>query len=223
MDVPMFADRREAGQALAAAVGRGVPGPVTVVGIARGGVPVAAEVADALGAPLDAMVVRKVGHPMQPELALGAVTSDGTFTPSGVDAPEVSGAEFDRLIARAVEGAARMEALLRGPAPARDLVSETCVLVDDGVATGASLRAAVRAARSRGAAAVVVATPVASPEAAECLAAEADEVVCARLSRDLLAVGQAYRDFSPVEVDEVVALLGAAARSVSTSDRPAGA
>ena len=213
--LPMFADRRDAGRALAASVGEVVPSPVTVIGVARGGVPVAAEVATALGAPLEAMVVRKVGHPRQPELALGAVTSDGTFTPSGVEAPEVPPDVLDDLIAVAVDDAVAMERRLRGDGAARDLAGERVVLVDDGVATGASLRAGVRSARARGAAVVVVAAPVATPGAVDVLARDADEVICVGISDALMAVGQAYREFDAVSEDEVVALLATAGRAAA--------
>lgn len=213
--MPMFADRRDAGRALAGAVGEAMPGPVTVIGVARGGVPVAAQVAAALCAPLEAMVVRKVGHPRQPELALGAVTSDGTFTPSGVGAPEVPADVLDERIAAAVVDAREMEGRLRGDGAPRDLTGERVVLVDDGVATGASLRAAVRSARARGASAVVVAAPVATPGAVDLLARDADEVVCVAISGSLMAVGEAYREFDPVPEHEVAAMLAGARRAAA--------
>lgn len=211
----LFADRCDAGRALAAAVAEGAPGPVIVIGVARGGVPVAAEVARALDAPLDVMVVRKVGHPRLPELALGAVTADGTFTPSGVAAPDVSAQSLDSLIDRAVSDAVAMEGALRGSRPGCALDDERVLVVDDGVATGASLRAALRAARARGAAVVVAATPVASPRAVRALAGDADEVICPQVTDALEAVGQAYDDFAPVSTDDVMSLLGSAGRAAA--------
>lgn len=217
MNGPGFADRAEAGRRLGEEISRHIfRRPVLVFGVARGGVPVAAEVARTLGSPLDVIVVRKVGHPLDAELALGAVTADGTFTDAGVNWMPVDRATRDERIARAVAEAGQLEEALRGPAPARDLSGETCVVVDDGVATGASLRAAVRAVRARGAAAVIAAAPVASPSAVRLLANDADEVMVALVSAMHSAVSAYYDDFPAVGADEVIALLESARGEVPT-------
>ena len=204
-----YADRRSAGRALAALLTaeRG-PGTV-VVGLARGGVPVAAEVAAALGAPLDVVVVRKVGHPLQPELALGAVTADGP-----VSLPALrhlrAGRPSAPAIAAAQREAAAMEARLRAGHPRADLAGATCILVDDGLATGASMEAAIRWARARGAARVVVGVPVAAASSAEALRAHADAVVSPVETDDFGSVGAWYRDFGQVAEESVATDLRAA-------------
>lgn len=202
---PAFADRAQAGRALAAGLGDEAGPRTVVVGLARGGVPVAAAVARELGAPLDAVVVRKVGDPAIPELALGAVTADGRLTlppPSQRSRPPAAAAvEAARAQARFAEER------LRAGRPALPLSGAVCILVDDGLATGASMRAAVGWARGRGAARVVVAAPVSSRAAARALRAEADAVVCVHESDALWSVGQWYDDFGQVGEDRVVALL----------------
>ncbi len=194
------------------------PGTV-VVGLARGGVPVAAEVAAALGAPLDVVVVRKIGHPLQPELALGAVTADGRVSLPPLrhlraGHPVRSANEAARAEAQAIEAARAeaqaIEARLRAGHPRIPLDGVTCILVDDGLATGASMRAAVRWARTRGAARVVVAVPVASSASADALRMEADAVVCPIERDDFWAVGAWYEDFDQVREDQVAADLRAA-------------
>ncbi len=206
---PRYLDRRHAGRVLARelAVER-APGTV-VVGLARGGVPVAAEVAAALGAPLDVVVVRKVGHPLQPEFALGAVTADGR-----VSLPPLRHLRAGHPVLSAIEAAQTeaqaIEARLRAGHPRIPLDGVTCILVDDGLATGASMRAAVRWARTRGAARVVVAVPVAASASADALRMEADAVVCPNEHDDFGAVGAWYEDFDQVREDQVAADLRAA-------------
>ena len=200
-----FADRVHGGRVLAAGLA-GEAGPSTVVvGLARGGVPVAAAVAQALGAPLDAVVVRKVGHPLRPELALGAVTADGRLAlpPPG----QRAGLPAPAAVAAARDQARAIEHRLRTGRPAVPLEGASCILVDDGLATGASMLAAVHWARARGAARVVVAAPVSSHAAADALRAEADAVACVHESDALSSVGEWYDDFGQVGEDEVVALL----------------
>ena len=213
MAAPTFRDRVDAGTRLAAALGpAGARDDVVVLGLPRGGVVVAAEVARALGAPLDVLVVRKVGVPGHEELAAGAVASGGTtvvnedvLVATGLGRPEMERRAAERH--RAVE---EMEQRLRGDRAALDLAGKTAVLVDDGLATGATMRAAAVAARRAGAAWVVVAAPVASPEAVRLLEELADEVVCLSVPADLRAVGLSYRDFSPVREEEVRRLLQSA-------------
>lgn len=204
-----YADRRAAGRALAALLAAEEGPRTVVVGLARGGVPVAAEVAAALGAPLDVVVVRKVGHPLQPELALGAVTARGP-----VSLPPAHGPRMARPSAPAVAAAQReaaaIEARLRTGHPPVPLAGATCVLVDDGLATGASMEAAIRWARAEGAGRVVVGVPVAAASSAEALRAHADAVVSPVETDDLGSVGAWYRDFGQVPERSVAADLRAA-------------
>ena len=197
MAAPTFRDRVDAGTRLAAALGpAGARDDVVVLGLPRGGVVVAAEVARGLGAPLDVLVVRKVGVPGT------TVVNDDVLVATGIGQPEMEQRAAERH--RAVE---EMEQRLRGDRAALDLAGKTAVLVDDGLATGATMRAAAVAARRAGAAWVVVAAPVASPEAVRLLEELADEVVCLSVPADLRAVGLSYRDFSPVREEEVRRLL----------------
>jgi putative phosphoribosyl transferase len=205
-----FADRRAAGRQLAAAlVQLRLQSPVVVLGLPRGGVPVAAEVAQALRAPLDVMLVRKVGMPGQPELALGAVaTGEVTVRESPGHAGFEPGAqEFAALAERERGELVRREQLYRAGRPPLELGGKTVVLVDDGLATGATMLAAVRAARKANAATVVAAAPVASDEAAARIGAECDELVILEIPRSLRAIGEWYLDFSQVEDREVCELL----------------
>jgi putative phosphoribosyl transferase len=202
----LFRDRAEAGRDLAAALRVNDLGDAVVVGLARGGVAVAAEVARALSLPLDALAVRKVGYPTQPEYGIGAVTpgSGGVYLRSPED---LSDEEVERAIGRAQSEADALDADLHARHPRADLRGRTAVLVDDGLATGATLVAAVRWARGMGAARVVVAVPVGAVESAELLGREADQVVCPHVQRHFGAVGFWYARFAEVRTDEVVALL----------------
>jgi putative phosphoribosyl transferase len=193
-----FADRADAGRRLASALPPLEPGAV-VLGLARGGVPVAHEVSAARGLPLDVLVVRKVGHPRQPEYALGAVSEDGVTLPEGL--PE-------NLVAAQLEQA-RAQALAlragRGREPLRD---RPVVVVDDGLATGRSMAVALATARRAGAARLVMAVPVASGPGFRELAAECEAYAVALVEPpEFLAVGQFYDDFSQVEDADVAALL----------------
>ncbi len=200
----LFADRRDAGRVLAREIeGAGLAEGV-VVGLARGGVVVAAEVAQALGLPLDVVAVRKVGHPWQPEYALGAVAPGGSVyvrDPGGLTEAELA-TQVEAAEARAAELDRTLHAG-REPIP---LAGRTCLLVDDGLATGATMIAAVRWARSRGAARVVAAVPVGAQQSAALLRGEADAVVCPHELADLVAVGLWYRAFGQVGDAEVAGL-----------------
>jgi putative phosphoribosyl transferase len=204
-----FRDRVDAGRQLASRLQDLAGGGTVVVGVPRGGVPVAAEVARALGAPLDVVPVRKVGAPLLPELAIGAV-AEGDIALVDREAARGAGVapeELDRLVAaRRAELAERVRDL-RGDAAAPDLRGRTVVVVDDGFATGLSDLAAVESVRRRGAARVVVAAPVGSDTAVALLRTVADGVVCAVVPRRLGSVGRWYADFDPVGDDEVRALL----------------
>jgi putative phosphoribosyl transferase len=206
-----YRSRRDAGRVLADEVAARLPeGPVVVLGLPRGGVPVAAEVAQRLGAPLDVLTVRKVGTPGHVELAIGAVASGGLVVRND--------ALIARLGLRAHEVAARVDvarrelaerdARLRGDRPRPALSGTTVVLVDDGLATGATMRVAIAAVRAASAARVVVAVPVGPPDTVAAIAALADEVVCPRQPPDFVAVGQWYREFGETTDAEVIALLG---------------
>ncbi len=206
----VYRDRAQAGQLLGVAVkARFGATPALVLGLPRGGVPVAAAVARALGAPLDVIVVRKVGVPTRPELAMGAVAPGGvTIRNDDVLAqlPQAA-AQFDVVASRERVEVARRERAYRGARPPLALNDSTAILVDDGVATGATVRAAIAAARQLGAAHVVVAVPVASIQALAMLQAEADDVVCLEAPSQFIAVGQWYLDFPQVTDDEVRELL----------------
>jgi predicted phosphoribosyltransferase len=206
----LFRDRADAGRRLADRLEhlRGREG-LLVLGLPRGGVVVAEQVARALGAPLDVLVVRKLGFPGHEELALGAVASGGAIVVND-DVLAVAGMDDAELQQRA---AARrpvveeMEQHLRGGRPPLELAGRPVVLVDDGLATGATMRVAAIAARRAGASDVVVAAPVGSPDAVRSLEELADEVICVDVPVHLRAVGLSYRDFSAVEEDEVQRLL----------------
>ena len=201
----MFADRAVAGRELGRVlVKRKLEPPLLVLGLPRGGVPVAYEVARALHAPLDVMIVRKIGMPGQPELAIGAIAS-GNITVRGrgsdLDLP------FEQVARRERAELERRERSYRADRAPLQLQGKTVVLVDDGLATGATMIAAVRAARQAGAMRIVVAAPVASDEATQLLAQEADELVILETPPDLFAIGQWYENFTQVEDAEVCALL----------------
>ena len=205
-----FRNRAEAGRILAESL-HGYAGrdDVVVLGLPRGGVPVAAEVAAALGAPLDVLVVRKVGVPGHEELAMGAVASGGVLVLDealietlGIDRPVI-----EEVVERELVELERREAAYRGERAPPALAGKTVVLVDDGLATGSTMRAAVRAVRAREPARIVVAVPVAAAETCRELEREADEVVCAATPRSFRAVGLWYDDFRPTSDDEVRKLL----------------
>ena len=206
----VFADRAAAGAALAREMRqRQLPAPVLVLALPRGGVPVASEVAAALDAPLDVMLVRKVGMPGQPELAIGAVASGDIVVRDRTIEREIPGiAEaFERIAAAERRELLRREQVYRAGLAPLVLTGKTVVLVDDGLATGSTMLAAVRAARAGGAAAIVVASPVASPQAAQVLAAEADQLVILQTPAMLFAIGEWYERFEQLEDDEVCRLL----------------
>lgn len=206
MQTELYGDRREAGRALAARLQHLAAQPdVVVLGLPRGGVPVAWEVARALGAPLDVMPVRKLGAPGRPELAMGAIAGDDTLIVNRAVA-----AMFglgDDAIAAAARAAwpelRRQERRHRAGADPIPLAGRTAVLIDDGLATGATMRAAAEAARAAGATRVVVAVPVAAPEALGDVEGAADEVLCLAAPAAFGAVGRWYADFGPTP-DEVV-------------------
>lgn len=210
---PMFADRAAAGRALAAALKsfRGATDTV-VLGLPRGGVPVAHEVALALELPLDVLVVRKLGLPWQPELAMGAIASGGALVTNDEVLRYLRGNReaFEGVRVREQAELERRERDFRGDRPPLVMHRRTGILVDDGLATGATMEAAVRALQALGARRTVVAVPVASSEARERIAAVADEVVCLATPMYFSAVGQWYGDFGQTQDAEVRDLLARA-------------
>jgi len=219
----VFADRAAAGAALAREMQhRSLQPPVLVLALPRGGVPVAYEVARALAAPLDVMLVRKVGMPGQPELAIGAVASGDIVVHERTIEQEIPGiAEaFDRIAAEERRELLRREQVYRAGLQPLVLEGKTVVLVDDGLATGSTMLAAVRSARAGGAAAIVVAAPVASPQAVQLLAPEADRLVILQVPAMLYAIGEWYERFEQLEDDEVCRLLELHRRSRRESGTP---
>ncbi|MGC4885915.1 phosphoribosyltransferase [Micromonospora sp. DT227] len=205
-----YRDRTEAGQDLAERLTDLADRPdVVVLALVRGGVPVARVIADRLHAPLDVLVVRKLGVPWAPEVAFGALGPGGVQVLNDMVAGRIS--ENDRAQVRRREQAEldRREQRYRAGRPPLDLTGRTALIVDDGLATGATARAAVQVARQLGAARVVVAVPVGSPPAYELLAATADTVVSSQLPSDFAAVGAYYDDFHEVSDDEVTHALTA--------------
>ena len=201
-----FRDRVDAGRHLAAALARLDLGDAVVVGLARGGVTVAAEIARRLSLPLDALAVRKIGYPFQPEYGIGAVTPGAGVVYLRSD-EGLGESELRRAIEQAKAKADALDRIIHEHCPPRELRGKTAVLVDDGLATGATMTAAVRWARARGARRVVVAVPVGATQSAKALRREADEVVCPCEKQRFGAVGFWYDVFTQVENDEVVALL----------------
>jgi putative phosphoribosyl transferase len=219
-----FRDRADAGRGLAERLRRcRLEEPIVVVGLPRGGVPVAAEVARALGAPLDVLVVRKLGCPWQPELAMGAIgEGDVIVLNPGLIAAAGLGAEAVREVVRRerVELERRVRRY-RGGRPPAPVEGRTVVLVDDGLATGSTARAAIRVLRGRGARRVVLAVPVAPPHAVQELRELADEVVAVETPEPFLAIGQFYADFSQTSDEEVARLLAAPGAAPALTGVPA--
>jgi putative phosphoribosyl transferase len=215
-----FRDRSDAGAALGKALlqQRDWADPV-VLALPRGGVPVAAEVARLLDAPLDILVVRKIGHPRHEEFAIGAIASGGITvmnSPSDGFLGEPPRAEVERIIEREREELQRRERLYRGEQPMASLEGREAIIVDDGLATGATMRAAVQAVRQLNPARVTVAVPVGARESCDALEAFADDVVCVRTPEPFYAVGAWYADFPQTSDDEVRSLLAAAHRHWAT-------
>jgi len=205
----MFADRHEAGRILGEMVARlpDIAGGA-VLGLVRGGVPVAFEVAKACSLPLDILLVRKLGVPWQPELAMGAVASGGAIVLNQdvLRSCRISGAQLEQVTSREREELHQREALYRQGQTATPIQGRAVILVDDGLATGASMRVAIRAVKDA-ARRIIVAVPVGAKSTCEELKTMADEVVCAWTPEPLEAVSQFYRQFNPTSDDEVRALL----------------
>ncbi len=210
-----FRDRSDAGRQLASRLLPLRGKDVVVLGLPRGGVAVAAEVARALGAPLDVILVRKLGVPSQPELGMGAIGEEGVRV---INADVVRYVQVTEADISAVEQRERAELerrikRYRGDAPREPLAGRTAILVDDGIATGSTARAAAQVARALGAARVILAVPVAPPSARTTLAGDIDELVCLETPARFLAIGEWYDDFSQTRDEEVISLLRAARAS----------
>ena len=210
----VFADRVDAGQQLAPLVTH-LRGPdLVVLGLPRGGVAVAFEVAQALDAPLDVIVVRKLGVPDQPELGMGAIGDDGVriVNPEVVGIAGVSDDDLATVEARERAALVQRSTSLRRDQPAAALTGRTALIVDDGVATGSTAKAACQVARARGAARVVLAVPVAAANSVAMLGADADEVISVLTPTWLSSIGEWYDDFSATTDEEVHDLLARAAK-----------
>jgi putative phosphoribosyl transferase len=214
-----FLDRRDAGRQLAAKLSghAGVTG-VLVLGLPRGGVPVAYEVARALHAPLDVFVVRKLGVPGHRELAMGAIASGGlrVLNADVTDGLRISPAVVESVAARELQELERQQRAYRGNAPLPELAGRTVIVVDDGLATGSTMRAAVRALRQVGPKRIIIAAPVAAPETVRSLRQEAD-VVCLSTPAEFHAVSMWYEDFSQVSDEEVRQLIESASHATFSS------
>ncbi len=216
-----FANRRAAGRRLARRLLPLRSERPLVVALPRGGVPVGYEIARALGAPLDVLAVRKLGAPFNPELGIGAVAEDGTkvIDTRSVNRLGVSAADLERIVARETEELSRRVSVYRADRPARCVESRTVIVVDDGVATGVTDVAALRALRRCRPRRLIAAVPICAPEALARLEHEADEVVCELAPAGFRGVGQGYDDFSQVSDREVLALLASAARDPESMQR----
>jgi predicted phosphoribosyltransferase len=220
-EVP-FTNRQEAGRELAERLQRYASrGDVIVLGLPRGGVPVAAAVADSLGAPLDVFTVRKIGVPGHRELAMGAIASGGcrVLNHELISELGISDRAVGAVIAEEERELSRRERVYRSGRPPLNVKGRVAILVDDGLATGSTMRAAVQALRDLDPASIVVAAPVGSMEACRSLEAVADEVLCARIPEYFLAVGRWYVDFSEVSDQEVTTLLRASPGVPATETR----
>ena len=222
----IFRDRTDAGNRLASALLQYDDDEPVVLGLPRGGVPVAARIAAALHAPLDVVLVRKIGAPSQPELAAGAVVdADRPVIVRNEDViatTAMTEAQFDRALADQLAEIARRRTLYGGDRNTCPLADRTVIVVDDGIATGATMRAALQGLRLRSPRRLIVATPVAPPEAIAALHDLADEIVCLQTRSDFAAIGQFYDDFSQLEDDEVIAILHRASLQRSARSGPKG-
>lgn len=221
MPIRLFRDRADAGKQLAAALeGRSFERPI-VLALPRGGVPVGYEIARALNAPLDVFLVRKLGAPGHEELGIGAVAPDGS-TILNEAAIRMLGITPDQLAAVVARERAELQRRLerfRAGRPMPDLRDRTVILVDDGLATGVTALAAIRALRSQAPRRIVLAVPVCAQETAEALRSEVDELICLHQPQDFFAVGLWYRDFSQTLDEEVVDLLDRARAQIAPAEQ----
>ncbi len=219
----MFEDRHQAGELLAKALLYLRDARPVVLGLPRGGVPVAYEVARVLHVPLDVCVVRKLGVPFQPELGMGAIAEGPSvwLNDELIRKLRISEREIRRAIRREAGEVRRRVASFRDGGPPPDVRGRVVILVDDGIATGGTTRAAIKAMRKRGARRLVLAVPVGASDSVEALRREVEELVCLATPRNMWAIGMWYRDFRQVPDDEVVRLLRTS-RSAGAESRPTG-
>lgn len=212
----IFHDRLDAGRRLAARLSYLRGQDVVVLGLPRGGVPVAAEVAKGLGAPLDVIVVRKLGVPFQPELAMGAVGEDGVLVTNDkiVRMTGISSDEFTLVETRERDEVKRRAKRFRADRPRVSISGRIALVVDDGIATGSTAQAACKVARAHGAVKVLLAVPVGAADAVRMLSNDADEVICLQIPDNFFAVGEWYQDFSATSDEEVVDLLREASETI---------
>jgi predicted phosphoribosyltransferase len=206
-----FSDRRAAGRALASRLAHYAGRPdVVILALPRGGVLVGAEVARALGAPMDVFVVRKLGVPGREELAMGAVASGGVvvLNEGVLQALGLSELEFEEVAAREQAELERRERIYREGRSPVDVIGKIVIIVDDGLATGATMRAAIEALRTRGPARLIAAVPVGAADTCKNLGRVVDELICAETPEFFIGVGRWYADFSQTSDDEVRAVLG---------------
>ncbi len=220
----LFADRADAGRRLAARVEHLRGEQVVVLRLPRGGVPVAVQVARALGAPLDVIIVRKLGVPFQPELGMGAVGEDGVCVTNReiVDMAGVDESELAQIKARELAAVEARAARYRAGRPRQPLDGRVAVVVDDGIATGSTAMAACQVARAQGAARVVLAVPVAPRGWQERIGNAADELICVQSPEAFFAIGQFYADFAQVSDEEVIACLEHAEAKTPAGTGPSG-
>jgi predicted phosphoribosyltransferase len=222
MGMPMFfANRAEAGQRLAEALSQYKKDDVVVLAIPRGGVPVGAEISKALNAPLDIVLVRKIGAPMQPELAIAAVV-DGAHAQTVrneelLAALGISDEFMKQESARQLAEIERRRTLYLGDRARPSIAGKTVIVVDDGIATGATVRAALKGIRLNGPKRLILAVPVAPPDTIDALRDEVDAIVCLSAPQAFLAIGQFYADFKQLTDAEVIDLLGSAAAVLEAS------
>jgi len=216
----LFRDRADAGRQLAPLL-RAYRSPETLVlALPRGGVEVGYEVARLLGAPLDVIVARKLGAPGQRELGIGAIAPGGVrvLDQMTIALLRISAEQIDAVVAEETVEMARRERNFRGGRPALDLAGRTVILVDDGLATGVTARAAAAAIRAAGPQRIVLAVPVCAPETAADLRPEVDDLICVESPSDFLAVGRWYEDFDQTSDDEVIDLLARARRETPSQE-----
>ncbi|MEQ1886432.1 MAG: phosphoribosyltransferase [Bryobacteraceae bacterium] len=219
----LFHDRMDAGKQLAQELANyRNRKDVLVVGLPRGGVPVAGVVADALGAPLDIIVVRKLGVPWDPELGFGAIAEGGVrfLDHEFIRMSRLTGQDIDAIIDQQQHEIQRRQLVYRGGRTMENVMGKTVIVVDDGVATGGTMIAAVRAIREAGASRIIVAVPVGPETTLRILRREADTVVCLHIPKHFFAVGAWYRDFEQTTDEEVRAELSARGRTRETATEP---
>jgi putative phosphoribosyl transferase len=219
----IFTDRRDAGRRLAEALRPVAAGKdVLVLGLPRGGIPVAYEVASALDAPLDVFVVRKLGAPGQPELAMGAIASGGVriLNEDVIDALHVPPEAVEFVAEAEQRELERREREYRGARPLPEVHGRAVIIVDDGLATGATMMAAIQALRRRDPSQIIAAAPTGAEETCQAIRTAADACVCLQCPSPFYGVGQSYADFSQTSDDEVRGLLEAASRSHATGVTP---